>query len=84
MGGAGFSKYEKLTREELSKNLEEKDIVIQRVSAEMKGLIEQVKYLKEKNMTLNDQINDLSHELQRERQQEQLKIKSKELDDFKR
>lgn len=70
MGGAGFSKYEKLTREELSKNLEEKDIVIQRVSAEMKGLIEQVKYLKEKNMTLNDQINDLSHELHRERQQE--------------
>lgn len=70
MGGAGFSKYEKLTREELSKNLEEKDIVIQRVSAEMKGLMEQVKYLKEKNMTLNDQINDLSHELHRERQQE--------------
>jgi hypothetical protein len=40
VGGAAGSRYDRLTREELSKALDEKDQIIQKQSNEIKGLTE--------------------------------------------
>lgn len=57
--GANYSsaagqRYERLTREELSRALDEKDQAIQAQASELKGLQAQFAYLKEKNHDLND------------------------------
>lgn len=55
----GGHRYDKLTREELSRTLDEKDEMINNIQAELQGQDKQIKYLKEKTQTLNDEIGEL-------------------------
>lgn len=64
----GGHRYDKLTREELSRTLDEKDEMINNIQAELQGQDKQIKYLKEKTQTLNDEIGELEQELRHERQ----------------
>lgn len=83
-GGLYLQRYEKLTREELSRTLDEKDAVVQRQTTELAALDLQLRHLKEKNAELNDKVLDLSTQLDLERQQLELKAKVKELERVRR
>lgn len=48
-GGRHGSRHERLTREELSRTLDEKDEVIQKLHSEFKGAERQLAHLKERN-----------------------------------
>ena len=70
--GANYSsaagqRYERLTREELSRTLDEKDKAIQVQASELKGLQAAYAKLREHNNDLNDQLADAEDELKRER-----------------
>jgi predicted RNase H-like nuclease (RuvC/YqgF family) len=56
-------KYEQLTREELSKTLEEKDGKIRNMQSAIESYEAKVKSLANKNAELHDKIGDLQHEL---------------------
>ena len=91
-GGAGnphanqmyVKRYEQLTREELSKNLDEKDNLITRMKDAISGYEAQVKALNLKNQNLYDKIGDLENELAIEREQRELKAKVRELEKIKK
>lgn len=72
-------KYEQLTREELSKALEEKDGKIRNMQIAIEGYIKKEEHLKVTNANLNDQIGDLTHQLAVEREQVELKAKMRDL-----
>ena len=79
LGGAGL-RYEKLTREELSRALDDKDGALQRLKQDMGGLERQLAHMKERNGQLSDTVHELSNALEVERQHVELKAKVKELE----
>ena len=80
---AGGRRYEQLTREELSKALDEKDEALRQMQVEIQGLEKNKHYLQEKLTDAQDRLGEAEHELRQERQQLELKARSKELDKLK-
>lgn len=79
LGGAGL-RHEKLTREELSRALDDKDGALQRLKQDMSGLERQLAHMKERNGQLSDTVYELQNALEVERQHVELKAKVKELE----
>lgn len=77
-------RYEQLTREELSKNLDEKDTLIARFKESISGYDAQVRALNVRNQDLHDRIGDLEADLALEKEQRELKAKVRELEKIKR
>ena len=73
-------KYEKQTREELSRALDEKDAAIRHHEQTITTHEVHLQHLKHKNEQLQDQVSDLAAQLEVERQHNELKAKIKELD----
>jgi len=73
-------RYEKLTREELSRNLEEKDQVIGKQARDIAGLEQQLQHMRHKNQELDDRNSELQSKLEIELQHTELKSKVKELE----
>jgi predicted RNase H-like nuclease (RuvC/YqgF family) len=60
-------KYEKLTREELSRSLDEKDQAIRHHEQTISNQEVHLQHLKHKNEELQDRVNDLGAQLEVER-----------------
>lgn len=73
-----------MTREELSKNLDEKDTLIARFKESISGYDAQVRALNVRNQDLHDRIGDLEADLALEKEQRELKAKVRELEKIKR
>lgn len=76
----GPSRYDRLTREELQKALDEKDHLIQELRVQMKGLEEEKGYLNKKKEEYKVQVIDLESALRHEQQQNEVKANRKELE----
>lgn len=79
VGGAGL-RHEKLTREELSRALDDKDSALQRLKQDISGLERQVAHMKERNSQLSETVHELQNALEVERQHVELRAKVKELE----
>ena len=77
-------RYESLTREELSRTIDEKDALLQKQTLDLAGMEKQVAHLRIRNQELHDRVNDLSFQLEEERKQVELKAKIKELEKVRR
>ena len=82
--GGGMSRYDRMTREELSQRITEMDSAMQQQAAEIKALNRNIEVLKDKNLNFQDKISDLENELEVERRQVELRQKMQEIDKFKR
>ena len=79
-----MSRYDRMTREELSQRITEMDSAMQHQAAEIKALNRNIEVLKDKNLNFQDKISDLENELEVERRQVELRQKMQEIDKFKR
>ena len=77
-------RYEALTREELSRALDEKDGIIQKQTLDISGMEKQVAHLRVRNQELHDRVNDLSFQLDEEKKQVELKAKVRELEKIRK
>ena len=60
-------RYEGLTREELSRAVDEKDGIIQKQTLDISGLEQQLAHIRSRNQELHDRVNDLSYQLEEEK-----------------